>query len=100
MFDKPESTIVSVGVATKPYPSWRLPGKKERKRVGIICLLKIKKKVGTGILLVISQMMATNHSVLHSTRSLMAYLINMVMSLVLVIGIELDLSFSLVMVEK
>lgn len=26
MFDKPESTIVSVGVATKPYPSWRLPG--------------------------------------------------------------------------
>jgi hypothetical protein len=27
MFDKPETTTVSVGVATKPYPSWRLPGK-------------------------------------------------------------------------
>lgn len=26
MYDKPESTLVSVGVATKPYPSWRLPG--------------------------------------------------------------------------
>ncbi|KAG1463487.1 hypothetical protein G6F56_005271 [Rhizopus delemar] len=26
MFEKPDSTIVSVGVATKPYPSWRLPG--------------------------------------------------------------------------
>ncbi|CEG68909.1 Putative Endosome protein [Rhizopus microsporus] len=26
MFDKPDNTTVSVGVATKPYPSWRLPG--------------------------------------------------------------------------
>lgn len=26
MFEKPTSTIVSVGVATKPYPYWRLPG--------------------------------------------------------------------------
>lgn len=26
MFDKPASTMVSVGVSTKPYPSWRLPG--------------------------------------------------------------------------
>lgn len=26
MFDKPESTTVSVGVSTKPYPTWRLPG--------------------------------------------------------------------------
>ena len=26
MFEKPESTIVSVGVSTKPYPTWRLPG--------------------------------------------------------------------------
>lgn len=26
MYDKPESTLVSVGIATKPYPSWRLPG--------------------------------------------------------------------------
>ncbi|GAN10438.1 endosome protein [Mucor ambiguus] len=26
MFEKPETTIVSVGVATKPYPTWRLPG--------------------------------------------------------------------------
>lgn len=26
MFEKPPSTIVSVGVATKPYPYWRLPG--------------------------------------------------------------------------
>lgn len=26
MYDKPESTVVSVGIATKPYPSWRLPG--------------------------------------------------------------------------
>jgi hypothetical protein len=27
MFEKPTTTIVSVGVATKPYPYWRLPGK-------------------------------------------------------------------------
>lgn len=27
MFEKPETTTVSVGVATKPYPTWRLPGK-------------------------------------------------------------------------
>ncbi|KAI8139036.1 concanavalin A-like lectin/glucanase domain-containing protein [Fennellomyces sp. T-0311] len=26
MFDLPDTTTVSVGVATKPYPSWRLPG--------------------------------------------------------------------------
>ncbi|KAG0951861.1 hypothetical protein G6F32_004748 [Rhizopus arrhizus] len=26
MFEKPDNTVVSVGVATKPYPSWRLPG--------------------------------------------------------------------------
>ncbi|KAG0747389.1 hypothetical protein G6F62_001464 [Rhizopus arrhizus] len=26
MFEKPVTTTVSVGVATKPYPSWRLPG--------------------------------------------------------------------------
>lgn len=26
MFDLPRTTTVSVGVATKPYPSWRLPG--------------------------------------------------------------------------
>lgn len=26
MFEKPTNTIVSVGVATKPYPYWRLPG--------------------------------------------------------------------------
>lgn len=29
MFEKPDSTVVSVGVATKPYPSWRLPGNKD-----------------------------------------------------------------------
>lgn len=27
MFEKPESTTVSIGVGTKPYPTWRLPGK-------------------------------------------------------------------------
>ncbi|ORY00201.1 SPRY-domain-containing protein [Basidiobolus meristosporus CBS 931.73] len=27
MFDKPETTQVSVGVATKPYPFWRFPGR-------------------------------------------------------------------------
>ncbi|KAG1250546.1 hypothetical protein G6F68_012742 [Rhizopus microsporus] len=26
MFEKPVTTTVSVGIATKPYPSWRLPG--------------------------------------------------------------------------
>ncbi|KAI9253496.1 concanavalin A-like lectin/glucanase domain-containing protein [Phascolomyces articulosus] len=26
MFEVPDTTTVSVGVATKPYPSWRLPG--------------------------------------------------------------------------
>lgn len=29
MFEKPDNTVVSVGVATKPYPSWRLPGNKD-----------------------------------------------------------------------
>lgn len=29
MYDLPDTTTVSVGVATKPYPSWRLPGKKK-----------------------------------------------------------------------
>lgn len=27
MFEKPTTTTVSVGVATKPYPYWRLPGR-------------------------------------------------------------------------
>ena len=27
MFEVPDTTTVSIGVATKPYPSWRLPGK-------------------------------------------------------------------------
>lgn len=26
MYEKPTTTVVSVGVATKPYPYWRLPG--------------------------------------------------------------------------
>ncbi|SAL96532.1 hypothetical protein [Absidia glauca] len=26
MYEKPRTTVVSVGVATKPYPNWRLPG--------------------------------------------------------------------------
>ncbi|CAO3600552.1 unnamed protein product [Absidia cylindrospora] len=26
MYEKPASTTISVGVATKPYPNWRLPG--------------------------------------------------------------------------
>jgi hypothetical protein len=26
MYEKPGTTLVSVGVATKPYPNWRLPG--------------------------------------------------------------------------
>ncbi|KAI8341186.1 concanavalin A-like lectin/glucanase domain-containing protein [Chlamydoabsidia padenii] len=26
MYEKPRSTVVSIGVATKPYPNWRLPG--------------------------------------------------------------------------
>jgi hypothetical protein len=36
MFEKPETTTVSVGVATKPYPSWRLPGKLGDEK-GICC---------------------------------------------------------------
>lgn len=31
MFEKPESTTVSVGVTTKPYPTWRLPGNNQTK---------------------------------------------------------------------
>jgi hypothetical protein len=27
IYDKPESTLISIGVATKPYPLFRLPGK-------------------------------------------------------------------------
>jgi hypothetical protein len=30
MHDKPETTLVSVGLATKPYPSFRLPGRIQR----------------------------------------------------------------------
>jgi hypothetical protein len=26
IYDKPESTLISIGVATKPYPLFRLPG--------------------------------------------------------------------------
>ncbi|KAI8344571.1 concanavalin A-like lectin/glucanase domain-containing protein [Chlamydoabsidia padenii] len=26
MYEKPQTTVVSIGVATKPYPNWRLPG--------------------------------------------------------------------------
>jgi hypothetical protein len=26
MYEMPDTTVVSVGVATKPYPNWRLPG--------------------------------------------------------------------------
>lgn len=26
VYDKPENTLVSVGMATKPYPLFRLPG--------------------------------------------------------------------------
>lgn len=35
MFEKPTTTTVSVGVATKPYPYWRLPGnyKQEEKYI-------------------------------------------------------------------
>lgn len=27
MFEKPPTTMVAIGVATKPYPQFRLPGK-------------------------------------------------------------------------
>ena len=27
IFDKPENTLLSIGMATKPYPLFRLPGK-------------------------------------------------------------------------
>jgi hypothetical protein len=27
IYDKPESTLISIGMATKPYPLFRLPGK-------------------------------------------------------------------------
>lgn len=27
VYDKPENTLVSIGMATKPYPLFRLPGK-------------------------------------------------------------------------
>lgn len=39
MFEKPMTTIVSVGVATKPYPSWRLPGKKKASRAFLIMIV-------------------------------------------------------------
>jgi hypothetical protein len=26
LYEKPESTVVAIGLATKPYPSFRLPG--------------------------------------------------------------------------
>ena len=27
IYDKPDNTLISVGMATKPYPLFRLPGK-------------------------------------------------------------------------
>lgn len=27
IYDKPESTLVAIGMATKPYPLFRLPGR-------------------------------------------------------------------------
>jgi hypothetical protein len=30
IYDKPESTLIGIGMSTKPYPLFRLPGKFER----------------------------------------------------------------------
>lgn len=30
LFDKPENTLVSIGMSTKPYPMFRLPGESGR----------------------------------------------------------------------
>lgn len=45
MFEKPTTTIVSVGVATKPYPYWRLPGKK-KSLLFIIYTITLNGKLG------------------------------------------------------
>jgi hypothetical protein len=39
MFEKPEATQVAVGLATKPYPSFRLPGESRLLRVCILSTL-------------------------------------------------------------
>ncbi len=33
IYDKPETTLISIGMTTKPYPLFRLPGKSPRVRV-------------------------------------------------------------------
>lgn len=36
LYDKPENTLVSIGMSTKPYPMFRLPGEPASKGVGTI----------------------------------------------------------------
>jgi hypothetical protein len=61
MYEKPRSTTLSIGVATKPYPNWRLPGKlhenqEEEWSLTAFCL----SKGGIGILLAISAILGTS----------------------------------------
>lgn len=35
IYDKPESTLVSIGLTTKPYPLFRLPGKISSRKSGL-----------------------------------------------------------------
>jgi hypothetical protein len=34
IYDKPETTLISIGVATKPYPLFRLPGMSSEENLG------------------------------------------------------------------
>ena len=38
IYDKPESTLISIGMTTKPYPLFRLPGKWQAERCNLQCV--------------------------------------------------------------
>lgn len=39
LYDKPESTTISIGVTTKPYPLFRLPGRSGPSTIFLMCVL-------------------------------------------------------------
>jgi hypothetical protein len=41
MYEKPVSTTVAVGVSTKPFPNWRMPGMSPTVRLGLMLQLQL-----------------------------------------------------------
>ena len=80
IYDKPESTLISIGVTTKPYPLFRLPG-----MYGPICFVELELIQGKGGTSVLShtRLAVTGDSINPSTVSPTAQSMCKPMSLVL-----------------